>query len=86
MQQFVKCDRHTCKAERYQNQLIKVEACGREYRICPDCEAKLLAPLRDREFLAFLVRTSLSLGEIIRIDKEKAASYAAERYQEEVTA
>ena len=83
---FIKCDSHICKAERYPNQPIKVEACGREYRICQDCEAKLLAPLRDRDFLAFIIRTSLSLGEIVRIDKEKAADYAAVRYQEEVLA
>ena len=37
-------------------------------------------------FLAFIIRTSLSLGEIVRIDKEKAADYAAVRYQEEVLA
>ncbi len=83
---FFKCDRHRCLADPCPDQLVSVSAGVKSHRICLDCEAKLLSVLRSKSFLAFLVRTSMSLGEIIRIDKEKAAKYAAERYREEVTA
>ncbi len=84
MRQFIKCRR--CHRDQYPNQLRPVETTMAAYPLCPDCEARLLALLRELAFLAFLIRTTLTLGEIVRIDKEKAARYAAERYREEVAA
>ena len=42
---------------------------------------KILSLLKDKNFIALLIRKSLTLGEIIRIDKEKVALYIKENSQ-----
>ena len=42
---------------------------------------KILSLLKDKNFIALLIRKSLTLGEIIRIDKEKVELYVRENSQ-----
>ena len=42
---------------------------------------KLLSLLKDKNFIALLIRKTLTLGEIIRIDKERVVLYVRENSQ-----
>ena len=44
-------------------------------------QQKLLSLLKDKNFIAILIRKTLTLGEIIKIDKESAELYVKENSQ-----
>ena len=65
------------------NKMNRITINGKETFLCRDCERKLMPALRDRRALGRLIRSTLPLGETVRINKERARRYAGSQFKEE---
>lgn len=72
-----------CGAHGRPHGLIKITINGKEMFLCRDCERKLIPALRDRRALGSFIRSTLPLGETVRINKERARRYAGSQFKEE---
>lgn len=50
--------------------------------ICPWCHDKLMERLADKEFLRGMIKSTMTLGEIVRMRREQAEDYAYEVVEE----
>lgn len=69
-----------CGRGQYPNELHPVG----DYRLCRDCAQVLYDRLRDPDFMRGLVKSSMTMGEVDRMRKEGARSYATSDFAGEV--
>lgn len=72
-----------CGANRDPNEMNKITVNGKEIFLCQGCELKLMPALRDRRAMGLLICSTLPMGEIVRINKERARWYAGSQFKEE---
>ena len=78
---MITCKR--CGAHGYLHGLIKITVNGKEVFLCQGCERKMMPALRDRRAMGRLIRSTMPLGETVRINKERARRYAGRQFKEE---
>lgn len=79
---MITCSR--CGSFRYPNEMAVVATIDSQpARLCSRCERQLLAQLQNKRAVGMLIRSTLPLGEIVRIRMEKASRYAGGKFEEE---
>lgn len=71
---FVKCA--GCGRDYFPRQLVEVHTSQATFYLGPDCWEELRKLLSDKQWMGSLIKATLSLGEVKRLQVERALSYA----------
>jgi len=70
---IIRCAVQTCTRDHYRNEMVEVLP---NIYICPACAKVLLRALADKQILTGMVRSTMSLQELDRINEERRQDYA----------
>jgi hypothetical protein len=75
---LAKCEK--CSREFYPNQMLIVGAGATKYKLCPDCHGSLCHRIGDKGFVGSMIKSTLTMGEVLRIRRERGREYAVAGY------
>lgn len=78
---LVKCSSAQCAhRDFFPNQLTTVVAGEKTYHLCPECDQALMADLASSDFMRGMCKAIMTMGEIIRMRKERAQIYSERQH------
>lgn len=75
-QGIVKCAARSCERWSYANEVERVFVGARVLPLCQDCYGAIKARMSDKQFIALMYKSTMSVAEVQRMRRERAELYA----------
>ena len=80
--ELVKCSSANCAPrDFFPNQITTVIAGDKIYILCPECNQALMADLASTDFIRGMCKSIMTMGEVVKMRKERAQIYAEGQFK-----
>ena len=80
--ELVKCSSANCAPrDFFPNQITTVIAGDKIYTLCPECNQALMADLASTDFIRGMCKSIMTMGEVVKMRKERAQIYAEGQFK-----